>query len=160
MAGEELLMTGGAAGLLAMFAGFMIVLILILIGLYIYMGFAFSAIAKKANLPTPGLAWIPGVGPLIIAYQASKMHWWPWLLLIGLVLSWIPIIGMVIYILAAIAFAVYGIIWYWKMYEAINRPGWWAIMLIIPVAGLVFVGIAAWSKDGQAAPVTAAKPKA
>ncbi len=126
-------------GILALIAGMIFVSILIFIGIYIYMGFAFMAIAKKAKLKSPGLAWIPGVGPLIIAFQASKEHWWPWLLLIG---TLIPVIGF----LFQLAFTVFAIIWMWKMFEAIKEPGWWAILMIIPIVNLVIIGVAAWSK--------------
>ncbi len=127
-------------GLLALFAGMMVAAIIVGIAGYIYMGFAFMAIAKKAKLKSPGLAWIPCVGPMIIAYQTSKMHWWPWLLFIGCV---IPIVN----IFAMIALAVFFIIWMWKTFEAVKKPGWWAILHLIPIVGLVMVGIAAWSKN-------------
>ena len=128
---------GSLATVLALFAG---VFLVVWLAVYIYLSFAFMAMAKKAKLSTPGLAWIPGVGPIIIAYQASKMHWWPWLLIIGM---FIPIIGA----LFSLAFAVYFIIWLWKLFEKIRRPGWWAILCIIPVVNLVLIGIAAWSDE-------------
>jgi len=140
MAGEEVLAGGAIAGLIALFAAFAFIFVIIFVGLYIYMALAYKAIAKKAKLSNPNLSWIPLVGPLIIAFQASKMHWWPWLLLIGYV---IPVVNVV----AQIAFAVFVIIWHWKMFERIKRPGWWAVLFIIPIVGLIMVGIAAWSKD-------------
>ena len=128
-----------AGGILAFIAGIIILFILISIAIYVYMGFAYMAMGRKAKLKTPELAWIPGVGPLILAFQASKMHWWPWLLLIGTI---IPVIGFAF----SITFMVFAIIWHWKMFEAVKRPGWWAILLLVPVVGLVMVGIAAWGK--------------
>jgi hypothetical protein len=136
MALEELI--GG--GLLALIMGMIVVFIIVGIALYIYMSFAFMAIGRKAKLKTPELAWIPGVGPLILAFQTSKMHWWPWLLLIG---TLIPVIGFIF----SITFAVFAVIWYWKMFEAIKRPGWWALLCLIPIVNFVLYGIAAWSKD-------------
>ena len=128
-----------AGVIMGLIAGFIFLIVAILIGLYIYMSFAFMAIAKKAKLKTPGIAWIPLVGPTIISYQSSKMHWWPWLLLLGIFL---PFIGF----LFSIAFGVFSVIWEWKMFEKIKRPGWWAIIGIIPVVNFVIYGIAAWSK--------------
>lgn len=132
----ESLITGG---LWAAILAILFIIIIVAIGLYIYLGFAFMAIGKKAKLKTPGLAWIPGVGPLIIAYQTSKMHWWPWLLLIGYL---IPFVSG----LFGLAFAVFAVIWQWKMFEKVKKPGWWAILCLIPVLNLVLYGIAAWSK--------------
>lgn len=134
MMGSELL-----GPFIALAAGMMIFFVVLMIAAYIYYGLAYSAIAKKAKLKTPGLAWIPGVGPLIIAFQAAKMPWWPWLLLIGL---FIPYISF----LFAIAFCVFAIIWHWKMFEKIRRPGWWAILMLVGIVREVLIGIAAWSK--------------
>lgn len=126
-------------GLFALAIGLVIFVIAVMIALYIYMSLAFTAIARKAKLSSPGIAWIPGVGPIIIAFRASEMHWWPWLLLIG---CFIPIVN----IFAGIAFTVFTIIWMWKMFEEIKKPGWWTILMLIPVVNLVMIGIAAWSK--------------
>ena len=126
-------------GLFALAIGLVIFVIAVTIALYVYMSLAFVAIAKKAKISSPGIAWIPGIGPLIIAFRTSEMHWWPWLLLIGYI---IPIIGFI----PLIIFSVFAIIWMWKMFEAIKKPGWWAILMLIPVVNLIMIGIAAWSK--------------
>jgi uncharacterized membrane protein YhaH (DUF805 family) len=117
---------------------FLIILILI-IGVYIFTSLAYVKIGKKANLENPNLAWIPGIGPLILAYQASKMHWWPWLLYIGTIIPFINIIAVLI-------LTAYTIIWHWRLFEAINKPGWWSILLLVPIVNLVIIGIAAWSE--------------
>ncbi len=126
------------AAILAIIAIFFVVGII----LYVYSGFAFMAIGKRAKLKVPGLAWIPLFGPMIISFQASKMHWWPWLLIIGMFIPWIGV-------LFSLAFWVFLIIWKWKMFEAIGRPGWWAILAIIPVVNLVLYGIAAWGNSNK-----------
>ena len=121
----------------------MVLAIIISIGLYIYTSFVYMAIGRKAKLKTPELSWIPGVGPLIIAFKTSKMHWWPWLLLIGVL---IPLVN----IIAIIVFSVFVIIWQWKMLEAIKKPGWWVLLVLIPGVGtlvwLILLGVAAWGK--------------
>jgi len=146
MAGEEFMtlgsesISGGPEAIIGLIASMFLIFLVISVVMYVFMGFAFMSIAKKAKLPTPGLAWIPGVGPLIIAYQASKMHWWPWLLLIG---SVIPFLNF----FTGLAFMVFAIIWLWKTFEAVNKPGWFALLSIIPIVNFIVIGIAAWSKD-------------
>ncbi len=130
---------GLTSGLIGLIFAFLFIFFILMAVLYIYTSLAYFAVAKKARLKTPGLAWIPAVGPMIIAYQSSNMHWWPWLLLIGFL---IPFVG----IIAIIIFAVYSVIWHWKMFETIGKPGWWAILSLIPIVNLVLIGIAAWSK--------------
>lgn len=111
----------------------------LLLAVYIYLSFAYSSIGKKAHLKNPGIAWIPAIGPLIITHKSSKMHWWPWLLIVGL---FIPIIN----IFANLVFTIFIVIWHWKMFEYIKKPNWWAILMLIPIVNLVVIGIAAWSK--------------
>lgn len=113
------------------------------VAMYVYMGFAFMAMGRKAKLKTPELAWIPFVGPQLIAFQTAKMHWWPWLLWGTLLISWIPLLNL-LYFAAVLVFSVYGVIWQWKMFEKMKRPGWWALLCLIPFVNLVFYGIAAW----------------
>ncbi len=126
--------------------GILFLFFIFAIAMYVYMSFAFMAMGRKAKLKTPELAWIPFIGPQLIAFQAAKMHWWPWLLWSTLVISWIPGLN-VIYFAAILLFSVYGVIWQWKMFERIKRPGWWALLCLIPLVNLVLYGIAAWGKN-------------
>lgn len=125
-------------GLIALIMGAIVFFIILAVILWVYTSFAFMAIAKKAKLKTPGIAWIPAVGPMIVAFQSAKMHWWPWLLFIGMI---IPVINFA----ASIALVVMFTIWQWKMFEKIKKPGWWAILCLISPLNLIFWGIAAWS---------------
>lgn len=134
------MMAGGDwASFAALGIALMLVVLVFLVAIYIYMSFAYMAVAKKARDKMPGLAWIPFVGPYLIAFRSANMHWWPWLLCIGIV---IPFIGKI----AMVVFWVFGIVWHWKLFEKIRRPGWWAILMIIPVVNLIILGVAAWSK--------------
>ena len=134
---------GGVAAVLAILAAVFLFAVVASIVVYVYSSFAFMAIAKKVKYSTPGIAWVPAVGPLLITSKTAKMHWWPILLLIVFP---IPYIGG----LAGLAVAVFSIIWLWKTFEVLKRPGWWAILCIIPIVGLVMIGIAAW---GDSKPV-------
>jgi uncharacterized membrane protein YhaH (DUF805 family) len=131
--------TGNWGALIAVIAGMIFVIIICAIVLYLYLSFAFMAIAKKAKLKSPGLAWIPYVGPAIIAYKTSKMHWWPWLLIIGMFIPFVKSIFIIV-------FAIFALTWEWKMFEKIKKPGWWALLCLIPIVNLVLWGVAAWSK--------------
>jgi|SRR3989344_5022244 len=132
-----------AGGIFGAFMGlifaFLVVFILIAITIYIYTSLAYMAIAKKTKTTPAGIAWIPSIGPAILSAKIAKMHWWPILLLL---VVWIPIVGWI----AAVVYTVFFIIWSWKVFEAVKRPGWWAILSLIPIVNLVLLGIAAWGK--------------
>jgi len=139
-----------AAAMIAMVMAMLVFYLICFVVYWVYTGFAFSAIAKRAKQNSPGLAWIPAIGPVIVAYKASNMASWPWYLLLGIVLMFfaaIPVLGILLAILgyiALIVFAVYTVIWQWKMFEKIGRPGWWAILCLITPINLILYGIAAW----------------
>ncbi len=155
LTGSDAALAGGIFGaLLALALGLLIVAFIIAVIIWIYISLAFTAIGRKTGHPHPALAWIPLVGPQLIAVRAAGMHWWPILLLIGTVIPWV---GW----LFALANAVFFIIWMWKTFEAVGKPGWWSIFQIIPILNivyLVFVGIAAWGSGGSA-PVAAVRRK-
>ena len=188
-------MVGGAMGpallgsMIGAIIGFLIVGAIIGIVLYVYISLAYSKIGSKVGLYNPGIAWMPGTGPLAVIFETSKMHWWPFpfgiasyiLLLIimsfGMIGSTVLMtIGSILSFAISITFLVMIVIWHWKTYESVGKPGWWAIipvvlavigilfsMIGIPVLGiiglllfvigglshLVLIGIAAWSSMAQ-----------
>lgn len=136
MAFESVAIDGGLiAALLALGAVFFIVGVAV----YIYMALAFMKIAKKTKTEPAWLAWIP-IANLYLMSQMAEMHWWPVLLVIA---GFIPVIGP----LASLVLMVFGFIWLWKIFERVGKPGWWAILCLIPIVNLVLIGIAAWGED-------------
>ncbi|MGB9707969.1 MAG: hypothetical protein ACPLXC_01415 [Candidatus Pacearchaeota archaeon] len=136
---EEMLRPLLGASILAFIGTLLVLWIIMGIVIYVYYSWAFMSIGKKVKFKYPGLAWIPAVGPLIITSQAAKMPWWPILLLAGF---WIPVVGVIL----NLVIMVFSVIWLWKTFEEVDRPGWWAILCLIPIVNLVLIGIAAWSK--------------
>ena len=130
------------ANLLGLFLAFIGIFIAVAVIFYLYLSFAFMSIAKKVGKPNPGLAWIPGIGPMIVANRISGMHWWPLLLFIGI---FIPYLNFI----AGPVFSVFSLIWMWKTFKVLGKPGWWTILLFIPLVNFIIIGIAAWSKSQQ-----------
>lgn len=154
-------LVGGSllTNLLGAFVGIFIVFILILFALYLYSSAAYSKIGRKAGLNSPGIAWMPGLGWLAVIFESSKMHWWPFLIMVcGFLLGYILIlsvliVGAIMAILGgAILFAtmifwlVITTIWHWKTYKTVGKPGWWILVPILAtIIGLVlaFIGASA-----------------
>jgi hypothetical protein len=147
--------SSGVLGILiGMVLAFLVVILFITLAFYIYTSLAFMAIGKKIGYSIPGIAWIPVVGKALIASNGAKMHWWPVLLLLGIP---IPFIGG----LFLIAFLVFFMIWMWKTFEALGKPGWWVLLWLIPAVNfilyLVFIGIAAWGETQSTTTQTKSK---
>jgi len=123
--------TSTAWGLIAAFMGVAIVVGLVV---YVYMALVLMTIAKKTNTPNPWLAWIP-IGNLYLMTQIAKVQWWTMLVIF---LAWIPFVGGI---------AVLGVTiwWWWRICEERKRPGWWALLTLIPLANFIIPGIVAWS---------------
>jgi len=138
--GTNSLVTGG---ILAMILGAMLFSMIFIVVIYIYTALAYKKIAEKTKYPNPNYAWIPVIGPGLISAKLAKMPNWPLYLLFGYLVMMIPFISF-IGSLAILAFAVYFIIWTWKMFEGFGWPGALALLWLIPLMGLILIGILAW----------------
>ncbi len=137
---------------------YVVLTVIFSIGAYIYLSFAYQSIAKKTKVKPAGIAWIPIVGPLIVASRASKRETWPiWLLLIGTIffvvalvseIIWVSTISMIVSLAAFIAISVYSIFWHWYMFKTLKYPGWWSLLVLASSMGIIIhmtlLGIAAW----------------
>jgi len=128
------LTSGDWAAIWPWLAAYLVIILVVGLVTYVYMAWATMVIAKKTNTDKPWLAWIPFANVYLMT-QIAKVPWWTFLVIF---LTWIPFVGP----LAALAAYVW---WWWKISEARNRPGWWSILLMIPVVSFVFMGILAWS---------------
>ena len=108
---------------------------LIVIGLvvYVYMALVLMTIAKKTKTKNAWLAWIQIANIYLMTQVGGISGWWTALLAAGL----IPIVGSIVLVVLSVY------LW-WKIAEARHRPGWWGILMILPVVNLVLMGVLAW----------------
>lgn len=109
------------------------ILLVVLIG-YIYSALVMWTIGKKLKVEPTWLAWIPVVNMFYIPMLAGYEWYYGFLWL----LVAIPFLGS----LVSIGLTIW---WWWKIAEERSRPGWWGILMIVPVVNLVMMGILAWS---------------
>ena len=114
---------------------FMIFFLILFLALYLYVSFAIMAMAKKTNTPNGWMAFMP-IANVILLLQIAKLPWW---YVFGFLLGFIPFLGILILIAG-------GIYLWWKVAEAVGKPGWWGILSIIPIVNLVIWGVMAWGK--------------
>lgn len=121
--------------LVPIFAAMGIMLFFFIIAVYIYGALALMKIAKKLKTEPAWLAWIP----IANFYLMVKMVKWPWWTFFAIFLPIIPILGNLALIVVVV------MIW-WNIAEALKRPGWFGILMIVPIVNLVVLGIMAWGK--------------
>lgn len=126
----------------AILAGFMIFFLLLFLVIYIYSSLTLMFIAKKLNMPNVWMAWIPFLN-FYLLLKMAKMSPYFLLLFIG---AFIPYIGFIF----SIANILVTIVILYKICEARKRPGWWALLTLIPFFGVIWyfilMGILAWGK--------------
>jgi len=125
---------GGALG--ALFGALLVLGIIIVIAVWVYMGFVLQTLSKKLRYKKDWLAWIP-VARWALIPILTKKHWANvfWFIL--------PIVNVILLI-----------IWTWKIYERRKYPGALSLIFIghaIPfigwlagIANLIVLGIVAW----------------
>lgn len=123
-------------------AGAFAVFGLLFLVIWIYQGFAWMKIAEKTKTSNGWLAFVP-VGNMVLLANIAKMHWWPVLLLLAMIIPFLNFVAFVVLL-------VFMYIWMWKSFERVGRPGWWPLLGLIPAVGtiiyLILLGIAAWGK--------------
>jgi len=129
----------------------LVVLIIAGIILYIYHAICLQAIAKKTDTPNGWLAWIP-LAWYFLQTNIARMKWiWALVLCIVSVASYFvmdPNLTWLASILSIIWLVLVIIIWV-KICQACNKPGWWVVLLCIPIVNLVILGIMAFSKKSE-----------
>ena len=107
----------------------------ILLIVYAYPAFALMTIARKTKTKKPWLAWIPLANFYLMVKIARFPGWW----VLFFFASIIPVIGTFV----AMAFGAYT---WWYIAERRKMPGWYGLLVIVPIANLVIMGIIAWGK--------------
>lgn len=128
--GSEL---GAAALMTALLAS--VVYIILMIAVYIFFALALMSIANKTKTKNAWLAWIP-IANIYLMTQIAKLNG---LWTLAILVSFIPILG-------SLVFMGVSVWWWWRIAERRNRPGWWGILMLIPIVNLIIVGLLAWKK--------------
>lgn len=134
---EELVVDIVVGGVIAAFALASISFILIMtFGVYIYLSMSWMTIAKKLKSKRWFLAWIPFARTGLVL-KLDGFHWaWAFLYLV-------PVIGW-------FALLIITIVAKWRIFEKRKFPGWLALFILIPQAGIIahaiILGFVAWGK--------------
>jgi uncharacterized membrane protein YhaH (DUF805 family) len=92
-------------------------------------------IGSRTGVASPGVAFIPIVGPVIVLLHSIKRS--GWLCLLGLV----PLVGLIFYIWLIVVIP-----------REHGRTGWWTLLFLIPLLNVFAYYAYAFSLDPQSRP--------
>ncbi len=118
---------------LAAMGSLLTILLASVLVLYVYGAICLMKIAGKTRTPNGWLAFIP-IANLYLITQVAGVAWWT---MFAFLLSFIPAVG-------SIAFMVVVVWWWWKICENVRKPGWWSLLMLIPIVNLIVLGILAF----------------
>ena len=119
---------------LASFSGIVFIILAFAVLIYVYSSFALMTIAKKTNTQNPWLAWIPIANVYLMTQIAGVSGWFT----LGILLGIIPVIGSLVVTAG-------GVYLWWKIAEARQKSGALSLLMLVPGANLIVMGILAWS---------------
>lgn len=114
-----------------LFAGFIVIPLLIGLALYIYWSLSLFKIANKLNVEAAWTAWVPIIQIWPVVGSAGKPWWWVLLLFVPLVNIFVSI-----YLWMCIS-------------ENLGRSKWLGLLMLVPVVNLIFLGVLAFSRTEQ-----------
>ncbi|GAB4490276.1 MAG: hypothetical protein OHK006_22910 [Thermodesulfovibrionales bacterium] len=122
-------MPPGAGGIMAIVAGFMMIVLIVGVVLYVFVTLCIFLIAKKLDVPAPWTAFVPVVNLWTIVMCAGKPGWW-------VVLFLIPIVSVIVSIYLWMCIA-----------ENLGRNKLLGLLMLVPIVNLIFLGMLAFSKS-------------
>jgi hypothetical protein len=116
---------------------------------YIWLALCLQLIAKKTSTPLGWLAWIPFANLFLMA-NIARINW-TWALILSIFIlgnaSYASSqLGMILGPVFSIASTLVLFVIWVKICQSCNRPGWWVILLLIPVVNWVMLGVLAFFK--------------
>ena len=119
---------GSTAAGTAMGLGLVLFILLFVLAFYVFYCFCTKRICEKCGVNPGILIWIP-IANLIPLLQVAKMPVWM------IILFFIPLVGIIIAVMMWV-----------KVCQARGKSGWLVLMLIIPIANLIFLPYLAFSE--------------
>ncbi len=114
-------------------------------GYYTYLDGS-CVLAKKTSTLHRWMAWIQFFNVYLMTQIAGVSGWWT----VAFFMVFIPLIGSLVVLVVSVY------LW-WKIAERVGRPGWWAILMMVPVVNFIVMGMLAWGKS--AAPIMKSQMK-
>jgi len=124
---KEQVMLG--AGVLAMVMAFLGIILFAALAFYVFFSLCLQLIAKKTGTEPAWMAWIPVANMFLACKIGGLSYLW-------LLAFLVPFVNVLVTIY----------IWY-RISEARGKPGILALLLMVPVANLVFMGYLAFSRS-------------
>jgi Family of unknown function (DUF5684)/Domain of unknown function (DUF4124) len=104
-----------------------IIFIFLVVG-YLYFSLCLYLIARKLNVASAWIAWVPLFQIVTFLHSASKPAWW-------ILLFFVPLVNIIIHIYLWICIS-----------ENLGRDKWLGLLMLVPIVNIVYPGMLAFSK--------------
>lgn len=122
--------------------------LIISLAVYIYLAYCLMVIAGKLDVPNGWLAFIPVANVYLMCKIVGISGWY-------LLLAFAPIVGafliplnatlgLIVYAAGFLVVLVFYVYLWWKIAEQRLRPGWYGILMLVPIANLIVPGVLAF----------------
>ena len=140
------------AGLLTMLSLFILSFLIFGLLIHLYLAAVLMTIAKKTNTPHPWLAWIPFANFFLLFMIARLKLWYVLIIaILSLLPSFLlnasgtkPILGMILLIVSWSFITFITTRCWWRIAKFRGRPGWFSLLLFLPLINFAVLGILAW----------------
>lgn len=116
----------------SMSAGAVIALLFVSVAVYVYYAFSLMTIAHKTDTGSAWMAWVPILNVYLMCKVADKPGWWL------LVIMFVPFVNIVLTV----------ILWM-RIAEVRGFPGWWGILMLVPVVNFIVPGYLAFAEPSE-----------
>lgn len=124
---QEMVPAAGLVG--ALLGGFMLTMVGIVVGFYVYFSLCLFKIAKKLNVQAAWAAWIPILQVWPFLASAGKPIWW-------VLLLFIPLVNLII-----------GVYVWMCISENLGKGKMLGLLMLLPLVNLIVLGYLAFSRS-------------
>lgn len=123
-------------------AGFVLFMLILALAAYVVSAIFLMKIFDKAGVQGKWRAWVPVYSMMVFSKLGDLNPWWSLVLWGGgLLLSWIPVVGQLIIIAAA----VYSVLAAWRVGLKLQKEAVWVVLYVL--VSIVWFGILAFDRS-------------
>jgi hypothetical protein len=121
---------------------------------YLYLSLCLFLIARRLAISDAWIAFVPDINLLTLVRAAGMPQWWTAIMFILMFLTLTPVFGIIFSLLFDACF-----VYSWMLItHNLGKNRWLGLLMIVPIANIIFPGFLAFSKERELPEPEAAAP--